>query len=334
MTSSRTDQHPGAIAEALAAFASDDHARAIDIIRRLTRAGPLSADGRDLLDLLLPPLAEPDLVSTVIEFNEESMTPFERARWLARRFDALAATGDQGTREAALDLLASATLAGSAGWALVQEPKRRTAIDTVLSDPQDRIETLEQEMVAPVDTGLPDRAIGKALVLGREMVLARRSDGVRDVERILHALGEPALAYSLEAERKRLEPARSRRAPTPSASTYAGPRLEVLVAGGHPTLRAMIRSDLGRLELADIREFPSAWEGSRVGRHARDSLTGADLAVIIRRQIAHSTSDQVATAAKALAIPVVRAETPTISAVRRAVETFATTRASGSVVTD
>ncbi|HEV2528565.1 MAG TPA: hypothetical protein VGT61_08970 [Thermomicrobiales bacterium] len=309
--------------DARTAFEREEVDLALEVLRPLAMAGPLPHDVRDILDLVLPSATDSALTAAVLAHNGESMTPLERARWQARRFDALAEAGDGQARDAALDLLAAATMAGADGWLLVQSPSRQAAIAVALSDPDDQIDALEQETLAPAETGLPERAVGRALILGREMIRARRPDAAREVERILHGIGEPALAYVLEDERKRLGPVRLlRRARDPEIS-YVGPRLSVVIAGGHPTLRARIRQDLERLDLADTRDFPSAWEGSRVGRHARDTLVGADLAVIIRRQIAHSTSDQVASAARALAVPVIRADTPTISAVRRAVGTFA-----------
>ena len=315
--------HDHTLADARLAFERSETERALVLVRPLAMSGPLPPDARDMLDLLLPTVADPSLVWAVLDHNGEAMTMLERARWLARRFDAEDLTSRADVRDAALDLLAAATMAGTAGWLLVQEPDRRGAIDRALPGPDDQIDTLEQEIAAPPETGLPAQAIGRAIALGRQVIQSRRPDLVREVERILHAVGEPGLAYSLESERKRLGPERRTRRPNGPDRSAFGPRLLVVIAGGHPTLRAMIRSDLERLDLATTRDFPSAWEGSRVGRHARDTLAGADLAVIIRRQIAHSTSNQIATAAQALAVPIVRAETPTISAVRRAVGTFA-----------
>lgn len=310
------------VAEAHRLFDTDQADRARDILERIALDCPLEESGRELLDLLLPGLAPPAVVETILRHNEDDLTPIERSRWLARRFDGTA-TATTEAREAALDLLGAATMAGDAGWAIVQDPHRRARIDLALQEPDAQIDLMEQEALAPAATGLPSTVPGRALAFGRRMAAHGDLACVREAERLLHVLGEPQLAYLLESERKQragrlndVHPGRSRQV-VPSTD-----RLMVVLAGGHPPLRRMARQELAELNLADVRDFPSAWEGNRQGRHARDTIEGSDLAVVIWRQIAHSTSDQIISAARAYSVPVVRADTPTISSIRRAISSF------------
>lgn len=303
-------------------FEAGDTKRALGVLEGVADAGPVEASGRELLDLLLPDPAPIDVVDAVLRRNDDRLTPIERARWLARRFDSLPFETDA-AREAALDLLGSATMAGDAGWAIVQVPSRRARIDLVLREPDAQIDLLEQEALAPVETGLPSTVPGRALAFGRQMAAQGDLACVREAERLLHVLREPQLAYLLESERKHraawLSPPDST---SLKSATHRPDRLTVVLAGGHPPLRQMARRELDELNLASVREFPSAWEGNRQGRHARDTIEGSDLAVVIWRQIAHSTSDQVMAAARAHSVPVMRADTPTVSAIRRTVSTF------------
>ena len=310
------------VAAAYRLFDANDTDRARSVLERVARAGPLEEAGRELLDLLLPSPASLTTIDAILSRNEDALTLVERSRWLARRFDG-SLPGSANARDAALDLLGAATMAGDAGWAIVQQTDRRRRIDLALREPDAQIDLLEQEALAPAATGLPSTVPGRTVAFGRRMAAQGDLDCVREAERLLHVLGEPQLAYLVERERKQwasrgtVTPARPARVPAHRAS-----RLTVVLAGGHPPLRRLARRELDELDLADVRDFPSAWEGNRQGRHARDTIEGSDLAVLIWRQIAHSTSDQVRTAARALSVPVVRADTPTISAIRRAVSAF------------
>lgn len=302
-------------------FEQDDASGAQAILEQIVCAGPLESSGRELLEVLLPEVAPLDVIEAVIKHNDGDLSLLERSQWLARRFDSTP-QDTMAHSEAALDLLGAATMAGEAGWRLVQEPRRRFLLDHALTGPKAQIDLLEQEALAPLETGLPETVPGRTLAFGRLMAARGESMAVRDAERLLHVLREPQLAYLLESDRKRWGAGfrDDRRLPRPLLNPSS--RLIVVVAGGHPPLRRLARRELDEMDLADVREFPSAWEGNRQGRHARDTIEGADLAVVIWRQIAHSTSDQITSAARSLSVPVVRADTPTISAIRRAVTTF------------
>ncbi len=310
-----------AVASAYRAFELDDANDARTILLRIVRAGPLERPGRDLLDVLLVETAPLDVIDAVLRHNDGDLSLLERSHWLARRFDSTP-SDTSAHREAALDLLGAATMAGEAGWRLVQEPERRKQVDHALSEPRAQIDLLEQEALAPSETGLPETVPGRTLAFGRLMAARGEYVAVRDAERLLHVLREPQLAYLLESDRKRWGAGFRNDRPPPRPLLNPSSRLTIVLAGGHPPLRRLARVELDEMGMADVREFPSAWEGNRQGRHARDTIEGSDLAVVIWRQIAHSTSEQITSAARSLSVPVVRAETPTISAIRRAVTTF------------
>ena len=310
---------------ALRLFERDEPIAARQWLEEAALAGPIGVEGRELLDLLLPDPAPLPVIDAVLRFCDGRLSVLERTRWLARRFDSVPPT-DEAAPGAALDLLAAATMAGEPGWSLVQASARRARLDAALAGPEAQIDLLEQEALAPPETGLPDTVPGRTLAFGRSMAARGELQAVRDAERLLHLLRQPELAYLLEADRKlrSVDSRRRRNGPRPAGPSPA--RLVVVIAGGHPPLRRMARRELDELDLADVREFPSAWEGNRQGRHARETIDGSDLAVVVWRQIAHSTSDQVFAAARALSVPVVKADTPTISAIRRAITDFQVAR--------
>lgn len=311
----------GNVTVALRLFEQDDPLAARRRLEAAALAGPIDAAGRELLDLLLPDPAPLPVIEAILRFDDDELSLLERTRWLARRFDSTELTSPQAA-EAALDLLAAATMAGGTGWSFVQEAGRRSRVDVALAGPDAQIDLLEQEAFAPGETGLPSTVPGRTLAFGRSMAMRGELEAVRGAERLLHLLREPELAYLMEGERKQRAVGGLSRRRTRQPRSVPAARLTVVLAGGHAPLRRMARRELDELDLADIREFPSAWEGNRQGRHARETIDGSDLTVVIWRQIAHSTSDQVFAAARALSVPVVRAETPTISAIRRAVVDF------------
>jgi hypothetical protein len=86
----------------------------------------------------------------------------------------------------------------------------------------------------------------------------------------------------------------------------------------------LIRSGVER-----VQSIPSAKEASRTGRDVQAVLAGSDVVVLLVRQLAHSTSDQVRRAAARAGVPAIMAESAGINGVRRALERFVTTRQPG-----
>jgi hypothetical protein len=150
----------------------------------------------------------------------------------------------------------------------------------------------------------------------------------RAAERILHATGATDAAYRVEASRQAADRNIHAvgRSPGPRRiANVAG--LTVSLAGGHPALRAMARRDLIGAGVRDVKEIPPTWEATKDERAVQATMAGSDLAIIITRQISHSTSDQVRKAAARLGLPVVNADSASVSAIRRSVERHAVSHA-------
>lgn len=235
--------------------------------------------------------------------------------WERSRFDAMLTLTNVIARDrqadAALQFLASAAIARD--WTPVVQ--RRDALDILFDDPDRRLDLLEQFTYAPPDTGLPASAAAEITAIGHRF--AHDSPLARLAERLLHGAGHREAAYGVERARRAagIESAASP-PPAPERDEFSG--VIVLIAGGHPPLRRMVTVDLTRSGALGVREIPSKWEAVRTGRSVRERMAGSDLAVLIGRQIAHSTADQVRAAAAKLGVPVVRAETAGVSSIRRA----------------
>jgi hypothetical protein len=262
------------------------------------------------------------LLDRYLHERGSDLSPDERLGWLAARFDALVA-GDSSPdlSRAALQLLEAAAAAGPQGWDLVLDPTRRSALDGVLLDPSIALNALEQFLYAPPQTGLPAQALLNIEEFGCRHAADR--DLSRAAERLLHAFGDPAAAYRVEACRRAIAlPAAPTQAAPPAARQPPRRLLTVTIAGGHPALRSLARRDLETIGVADVREIPPAWEATRHGRAIQATLGGSDLVVVIGSQIAHTTFDQVRTAAVRLGIPIVTTPSATMGAIHRAVDQF------------
>lgn len=237
--------------------------------------------------------------------------------WAVGRYDAIRAepAAHEATQQAtaAIDLLASSAAARS--WYAVLD--RRSDLELVLSTPAQRLDLLEQLVYAPQSTGLPASAAAEIEAIGHRAVTQDDLDQARAAERLLHGIRHSAAAYRIESARRRatLTPAEH---PTerPPDGEFDG--LTVLIAGGHPPLRRMVSIDFTRSGATGIREVPSKWEAVQSGRSVQDRMAGSDLAVLIGRQLAHSTADQVRTAAARYGVPLARAETAGVGSIRRA----------------
>lgn len=235
--------------------------------------------------------------------------------WEWARFDAVRALEKTERSErqitVALDLLAAAAMAED--WSHVLD--RRAELESIFVTPTSRLDFLEQLVYAPPETGLPASAAAEIEAIGYR--LAPNAALARAAERLLHGLGRTEAAYGVErARRLAAGPDRFPRPRADNPDDLGG--ATVVIAGGHPPLRRMVTVDLTQSGADGVREIPSKWEAVRAGRGVRDRMAGSDIAVLIGRQLAHSTADQVRSAAARLGIPVARAETASVASVRRA----------------
>jgi hypothetical protein len=181
---------------------------------------------------------------------------------------------------------------------------------------------LEQWLFAPDATGLRGEALARIEAIGSGY--GADPGSVRAAERLLHAVGEREAAYRVERAHEASSPARPR---TASATDIPAARgLDLTLVGGHPALRSMSRRDLLGDGARNVREIPSAWEGARVERSIVATMSGSDLAVVIARQVAHATSDQVRKVGHRIGVPIEIAQAASVGSIRKAVERFSAAR--------
>jgi tetratricopeptide (TPR) repeat protein len=240
--------------------------------------------------------------------------------WRVLQFDLALRGGldDRVRKLRALDLLEVLGAAEkTALWDTYFTIGRRAEIESTFETPLERLSAYELEACAPPRSPHFERAVALIEELG--VVHAKEAAVARPAERLLHAIGNTAAAYRVERARRAAEP------PKPAMPSWVAEPDEldlggrfIVLAGGHPALRALIARDLMRSGAARIDAIPSATEAIRSGRDVQAAMAGADAAVLLVRQIAHSTSDQVKRAGKRAGVPVVVAESAGISGVRRA----------------
>lgn len=305
----------------LASFEAGDFDAARSALLEAVRGG---VHDPDTISLLANLIADRDGAQALASFYRDVsdryghlVAPASFLEWAIGRFDAILAEplayAEEEQAAAALDLLASAATARS--WDAV--PDRRIALDAMLSTPSQRLDLLEQLVYAPQATGLPATAAAEIEALGYRLVAEGDLDRSRAAERLLHGIRHTAAAYRVEAARRQMTDAQQEQSPDSTADReFNG--LVVLIAGGHPPLRRMVSIDLKRSGARGVREVPSKWEAVQSGRSVNDRMAGSDLAVLIGRQLAHSTADQVRTAAARYGVPLARAETAGVGSIRRA----------------
>lgn len=235
------------------------------------------------------------------------------------RYETADAAGHQRlASEIGLEILEFAAESGSPNlWSSLAAGGLLRRIEAGASGPASLLDLLEQESYAPPETGIPAMALVRAEGTGHAW--AHDPAVARTAERLLHAAGDPAAAYRVERSRRDANRDRDRRRASATPDRFLTGRI-VVIAGGHAPLRARVASMLRSAGAADVREIPSAKEGNRVQRDIDATVAGADLVVVVVRQMAHSTSDQVRLAAEKAGVPLVVAESAGTTGILRAVE--------------
>jgi hypothetical protein len=308
---------------AWSAFEAGDFAAAASAFGNLGSLRPLAESELRALVETLSELRRPEDATAAIETWLDAEVDIPMARRVAWADELFArSTAFAARDEVAANGLVLLELAAESGdesvWQRLAAGGRLRAVEEAMTSAAELLDALEQESYAPAATGIDAAATARIEELGHQ----HASDPVfaRNAERLLHATGARAAAYRLERARR----AATRHSPPKTAAQPAARRplagRLVVVAGGHAALRGRIRRDLLDAGAVDVREIPSAKEASRILRDVQAVMTGADLAVVLARQIAHSTSNQVRIAAIRLGVPVVVAETSGVIGVRRAIE--------------
>ena len=237
-----------------------------------------------------------------IEEQQDALDPLDVFRYRVLFFDlAMVSTTDSQTRqETAAGLLTGALEAGPPAWDAIRVSSRMDEIERRALEHGAGYELLELLAYAP-DDGMRGFAISQIESAGMR-ALESQADS-RPLERLLHGIGATEEAYRLEAARKdRLADAPGDRASGLEVRETPSYRV-IAVAGGHAQLRGTAASLLLRHGIETI-QIPSSLEAVRRERDVVRLLQGCDLAILLVRQITHSTSDQVRKAAERLDIPV------------------------------
>ncbi len=315
-------------ADGYARFDAGDFEGARRIYERAAARGDRSAETIDALQSIYADAGEEEtrytLLATLLDRIGPELPAARRVSWASSAFDAAVASGLLLTERevAARRLLETVADAGASAWTSILNPTRRPAIISSFVGPGAALDRLEQEAYAPPETALPADALVAIEAIGHRH--ATDVPIARAAERLLHGLGAPAAAYRVEATRRGVAPvsgSREGRILSPSA-TPALQGLSVVLAGGHPALRRLVRSNLDHAGVKALREIPSGWEARRSRQAIRDVMGSADVAVLIWRQLSHSTGDRVRSAADAMEVPVILARTAAASAVRQALDEF------------
>jgi hypothetical protein len=275
----------------------------------VTTAGDGAPDPESLAEVLLDAAAmgtfEPELdrVRAGIEDRQDALDPQEMFRYRLLFFDvAMVSTDDARVRhETALGLLNGAVQAGEPAWEAIRISSRLDDVERLASGGGSGIELLELLAYSPA-AGMRAYAVSQIESAGLRALDAGGDS--RTFERLLHAIGASADAYRLESARKQ------RMASNPGDDEGAGadppaPDFRVIgIVGGHAQLRGTAARLLERHGVETV-SIPSSLEAVRRERDIVHLLQGCDLAMLLVRQITHSTSDQVRKAAEKLGIPVI-----------------------------
>ena len=214
-----------------------------------------------------------------------------------------------------LRVLEETAAAGQPAWLALAAENGFERTQQALTSTDDELLIAEQLAYAPRATSW--HLLGVATLERIGMYEVERS---RIAERLLHGLGETEAAYRVERARKRIT-----RAPQPDplgamtnpTAAHTGQR--IVLAGGHPALRSAVARHIEGRD-GRVREIPSKFEAVRRDRQISQLVASSDLAIIIIRQIAHSTSDQVKRAAIRTGVPWRPALSPSVAGILAAID--------------
>lgn len=295
---------------------------------------PATLELFELLAVTGDPVPSAALLGDALEDAWGDWPPQSHCRLAALRFDLLrdmpAGADDRDLAEAAVRTLEAAAggVRHEAAWDPVADPDRRAALLGAIATSHDAMAAaLEHLAWAPKRAGIH----ADALRFAEQVAWANAAEPalVRASERLLHDLarsGGPEANAARDAAR-RLEAMRKQQRPSPERRPAPAPLPDlsgrcIVIVGGHDGLRAAIMRDLRDLNPGELRDIPPTWEGQR-GGGVEPALRGADLAVLVIRQLDHSTGDRAEAVARELGVAVRRARSASVAAVRDAVLAWA-----------
>jgi hypothetical protein len=233
----------------------------------------------------------------------ESLDPVEQFRYRVLFFDLAQVSTTDSLRQldTAVGLVSGAIEAGDPAWDAILGSSRLGDIERLAMHGDAAVDLLELLAYSP-DPGMRGFAVSQIESLGMRALDAEGDSRV--YERLLHAIGASPNAYRIEGLRKQQTSSLPADA-NPVVETASDLDVRVLaIAGGHAQLRGTAGRLLERRGIATV-GIPSSREAVKRERDIIQLLQGADLALVLVRQITHSTSDQVRKAAEKLGIPVV-----------------------------
>ncbi len=215
--------------------------------------------------------------------------------------------------ETAASLLTCAIASGGSAWMAILASPRIDEIERLALTSEFRIELLELLAYAP-DVDVRGFAVNSIELAGTRAL--GRGDDSRMFERLLHAIGATTHAYRLESARKQRRAAHRGQRTIRETHVVASKYHMVAIAGGHAQLRGTAAVLLQRHGIGIV-QIPSSREAVRRERDIIGLLQGCDLAILLVRQITHSTSDQVRKVAERLNIPVIYSNALSAVAIER-----------------
>jgi len=279
----------------------DFERRLVDLADRLLEAASAGRFAEEL-----------SLAAHELDRTERTLVPADLIRARILFFDlAQVSTTDQHMQAAtAVELLGSMD---ENLWNSILKTARIDDLQRLAGEPELGIEIAELLSYAP-DEGIRDFAVAE--LEGAGMRQLAYGEDPRSVERLLHATGARDAAYRLEAARKRaIATGPPRRAGGKRSRSTIAYR-KIAIAGGHAQLRGAAASVLERYGVSVV-PIPSSQEAVRRERDILQLLNGCELAVLLVRQVTHSTSDQVRKAAERLGVPVVFSNAASAVAIER-----------------
>jgi len=255
---------------------------------------------------------ELSLAALDLDRIERTLPPDDLIRARILFFDlAQVSTTDQHVQAAtAIELLG---LMDEDTWRSILQTSRIDDLRQLAGEPELGIEIAELLSYAP-DEGIRDFAVVELEGAGMRQLAC--GEDSRSIERLLHAAGARDAAYRLEAARKRAAATGPPRAGGSRGSRSSIPYGKIAIAGGHAQLRGAAASVLERHGVSVV-PIPSSQEAVRRERDILPLLNGCDMAVLLVRQITHSTSDQVRKAAERLGVPVIFSNAASAVAIER-----------------
>lgn len=258
-----------------------------------------------------------------LDRTSEERSPLEVFRFRALLFDvAMIATTDPALRfECAEGLLNAAAEAGEPAWTAIRESSRLGEVESLTLAAEAEFSLLEL-LAYSTDSGMRSFALSRIEAVGMRE-LDREGDS-RVCERLLHAVGATQEAYRLESDRKARRPELATDVSHVNSHAADMSFRTVAIAGGHAQLRVTAATLLQRYGI-DVVAIPSSREAVRRERDIVQLLQRCDLAILLVRQITHSTSDQVRKSAERIGLPVLFSNAQSAVSVERQIVAYAST---------